>query len=135
MSTAPRLFVGQLMLAVVVLQIGAGIQGVLLPYRAGLEGFPIKVIGLLGTAYYAGFVAGCLALPRLIGRIGHIRAFAGLAGLAAAGVLGHGLAVAEPSWIALRVGIGFCFAGIYMTIESWLNDRASDENRGRVLAI
>ena len=60
---------------------------------------------------------------------------AGLTGLAAAGVLGHGLAVFEPFWIGLRVAVGFCFAGVYMTIESWLNDRASDENRGRVLAI
>lgn len=125
----------QLLLAVALLELGSGIQGVLLPYRAQLAGFHTQTIGLMGSAYYIGFVAGCLAVPAVISRIGHIRAFSGFAALAAAIMIGHGLAVWPPLWVGLRTGLGLCFAGIYLAVESWLNNEASDETRGRVLAV
>lgn len=126
--------IGQILLAVALLELGSGLQGVLLPYRAEIVGFSTYTIGLLGTAYYVGFVAGCMAVPRIISRIGHIRVFSGFATLAAAGVLCHGLITSPWIWIVLRTGVGFSFAGMYLVIESWLNDRATDQTRGRVLA-
>jgi len=126
--------VAHLLLAVAFLEIGGGLQGVLIPVRAHLEGFSTQSIGLLGTAYYIGFVAGCLAIPALVERVGHIRAFSGFAALAAATFLVYGLVPSVPVWLLLRLVFGFSFAGVYMAVESWLNERATTETRGRVLA-
>ncbi|HET6522573.1 MAG TPA: MFS transporter, partial [Geminicoccaceae bacterium] len=123
-----------LFLSVILLVLGTGLLGVLIPVRASLEGFPTPVIGLFGTAYYIGFVLGCALAPKVVRRVGHIRTFAAFAALAASASLTHALIVNAPVWIGLRVGAGFCFAGIYTVIESWLNDRATNETRGRVLA-
>lgn len=125
---------GPLLVAMMFLEIGSGLLGVLVPYRAQSVNFPVWAIGLLGTAYYAGFVIGCIAVPSIIARFGHIRAFTGLAGLTAAGILAHGLFVSEGVWIFLRGGVGFCFAGLYLAVESWLNTSAADATRGRVLS-
>jgi MFS family permease len=123
-----------LFLSVILLVLGSGLLGVLIPVRANLEGFPTPVIGLFGTAYYVGFVLGCALAPNVVRRVGHIRTFAAFAALAASASLTHALLVNAPVWILLRIGAGFCFAGIYTVIESWLNDRATNETRGRVLA-
>jgi MFS family permease len=123
-----------LFLSVILLVLGTGLLGVLIPVRAALEGFPTPVIGLFGTSYYIGFVLGCALAPNVVQRVGHIRTFAAFAALAASASLAHALVVDALVWIALRTGAGFCFAGIYTVIESWLNDRATNETRGRVLA-
>jgi MFS family permease len=125
--------VASLLIATALLFLGSGLLGVLVPTRAVIEGYPTLAIGLLGTAYYAGFVAGCARVPALIARVGHIRSFAALAALGAAAVLGLELLVWLPAWMALRVALGFCFAGLYALIESWLNDRATNGTRGRIL--
>lgn len=125
------LALGHLPLAVVLLEAGSGLQGVLVPCRGHEAGFATTTLGLLGGAYYAGFVVGCFAIPTRIGRVGHIRTFAGLA---AAGALVHGLLVDAPLWLSLRAGIGFCSAGIMMAVESWLDERADGATRGRILA-
>ena len=123
-----------LLLAVAFLEIGGGLQGVLVPIRAQMEGFSTQAIGLLGAAYYLGFVLGCLYVPALMHRVGHIRAFSGLAALAATVFLVHELTQAVPVWLGLRLIAGVCFAGLYMAVESWLNGRATTATRGRVLA-
>ena len=124
-----------LLLAVVLLEVGSGLQGLLIPVRADIAGFATTLIGGLGTAYYLGFVVGCLQTPHLVHRVGHIRCFAALAAVGACVVLTHGLIVDPWIWIGLRLLMGYCFAGLYMVVESWLNERAGSETRGRILAL
>lgn len=106
----------------------------LVPYRAHEAGFSLNVIGTLGSAYYIGFVLGCVQIPAVIARVGHIRTFTGMAALATMDILVNGLVISEPVWFALRILIGYCFAGLYLSIESWLNSDSDDRFRGRVLA-
>lgn len=121
------------MLAVLLLEIGSGVLGVLLPIRAETAGFETRTIGILGTMYYSGFVLGCVYLPATIRRIGHIRCYASLAAVAASLALVHALLVTPLTWMGLRLIAGFCFAGLFMVTESWINDRATPETRGSIL--
>jgi MFS family permease len=118
-----------------VLMLGAGLQSTLLGLRASLEGFPPAVTGLIMSAYYVGYLLGTAAAPRLLRQVGHIRVFAALAAIAASAILVQGLLVNPVTWAGMRLLSGVCFAGIYVVAESWLNDRASRANRGRLLAI
>jgi MFS family permease len=124
-----------LLLAVAILFFGNGLQGVLLPVRATLEAFATTSIGLIASAYSAGFMVGCFSMPYVVRRVGHIRAFAVCAAMAASVVLLMALAVHPLVWIPLRGLSGLCFAGLFMVIESWLNERATSVNRGQVLAV
>jgi MFS family permease len=123
-----------LLLGVAFLLAGTGLQFTLLPLRATEEGFSTLAIGLMGSSYFVGFVGGCLFSPYLILRAGHIRAFAAMVAVATAAVLCHAIAIEPSTWAALRVLTGFCLAGLYLVIESWLNDRASNDNRGLVMS-
>jgi MFS family permease len=118
-----------------VLMLGAGLQSTLLGVRATLEGFPTSVTGLVMSCYYVGYVIGTVIAPPLLRQIGHIRVFAALAAVAAVAILIQGCFVNPWSWGAMRLISGVCFAGIYVVAESWLNDRASRANRGRLLAV
>lgn len=112
-----------------------GMTATLLGVRGTLEGFVGLEIALLMTAYYVGFIAGCRQAPRIIQEVGHIRAFTAFASVASAVAMSHALFVESWFWIVTRVITGFCFAGLQMIIESWLNERASNENRGQVLSV
>lgn len=114
---------------------GNGLLQTMLPMRAEIEGFSTAMIGLLGTAYFAGFIAGCVLGPGLIKNVGHIRAFAGVVALLAALILLLPLWVNPYAWAGLRVLTGACLAVTVMALESWLNDQASNDNRGRVLSL
>src|SRR6202044_1321649 len=118
-----------------VLMLGAGLQGTLLGLRATLEGFPTPVTGAIMSCYYVGYLAGTIAAPRMLRQIGHIRVFAALAAVASAAALVQALFVHPLAWGLMRATSGLCFAGIYVVAESWLNDRASRANRGRLLAV
>jgi len=124
-----------LLVSVAFLLMGNGLQGTLLPVRASLEGFAAPEIGLIGTAYYLGFGAGCYFGGRLVRRAGHIRAFSAMASLASAIALIHALFLNPAFWWLFRGTAGFCFAVLYVVIESWLNETASNENRGFVLSV
>jgi MFS family permease len=124
-----------LLLATVLLSLGSGLLTVLIPLGAESAGFSVTMIGGLGTFYYVGFIVGCLLLPRLISRVGHIRSFAAVAAVAASGTLVFVLAVSPLTWVVLRAVVGFCFAGLFMVVESWLNDQAMSETRGRVFSL
>ncbi|MGF1592129.1 MAG: MFS transporter [Kiloniellaceae bacterium] len=124
-----------LLLSVALLLMGNGLQGTLLPVRANLEAFSATDIGILGSAYFLGFAAGCLYGPRLIRRAGHIRAFTALVAIASCVVLVHSLFLEPVLWWVLRAATGFCFAVLYMIIESWLNEKSSNENRGFVFSL
>jgi MFS family permease len=124
-----------LLLGMGVLMLGAGLQGTLLGLRATLEGFPTPVTGIIMSCYYVGYLAGTAAAPRMLRRIGHIRVFAALAAGASATILVQAAFIQPLIWAGMRLISGVCFAGIYVVAESWLNDRASRTNRGRLLAI
>lgn len=113
----------------------SGLHGLLLPLRGQAEGFSTSSLGLLGTAWAAGFVGGCLFAPRLVRRVGHVRAFGAFAAAAAIIALMTGLLIDPIVWIVLRVFTGFAMAGAFMVIESWLNERATNENRGTVFGL
>ena len=113
---------------------GQGLQGTLVPVRAGLEDFSTISIGLIGAGYFLGFTLGCLKSGNLVRRVGHVRVFAAMTALASAVPLFHGLWTNEWAWGLLRFITGFCFAVLYVVIESWLNERATNENRGSVFA-
>ncbi len=117
------------------LLLGNGLLGTLLPIRGDLAGFSRPWLGLMGSAYFAGFVLGCWLAPSLLRRAGHIRVFAALASSAAALALLHALFPTPPAWVLMRGLTGACFAGLYAVIESWLNDASDNVSRGRVLAI
>lgn len=127
--------IAALLIATAVLLTGNGLQGTLLSVRANLEGFPLPVIGMLMSTYFVGFILGCQYTPKLVRNVGHIRSFTALASIASASALAHALAVEPLTWMALRAVTGFCFAGLAMIIESWINERAANENRGTVLSI
>lgn len=124
-----------LLIAAGILLAGNGLQGTLIALRGAEEGFSETLIGLMGSAYFAGFLIGCLCVPRLLRAVGHIRAFAALAAMGAAGSLLLILFVDPIAWIAIRFLSGICFSSLFTTIESWLNSAASNSNRARLLAV
>ena len=124
-----------LLLGFGVLMLGDGLQGTLLAVRASLEHFPIEVTGLIMSVFSVGFLAGSLLAPRIVERVGHIRVFAALASIASAAILVHAVFVNPITWGGLRLISGFCFAGIYVVAESWLNERATNETRGQLLSV
>ena len=123
-----------LLVGVAILLTGQGLQGVLLPVRANLEGFSTLAVGFVGATYFLGFTIGCLKGSTLIRNVGHVRVFAAMTAIASAGPLLQGLWVNLWSWGLLRVLTGYCFAVLYVVIESWLNECSTDENRGTVFS-
>ncbi|MGE3306378.1 MAG: MFS transporter [Rhizobiaceae bacterium] len=113
----------------------SGLHGLLLPLRGQIEGFSTTALGLLGTAWASGFVLGCFFAPWLVRRVGHVRAFGAFAASGAIIALLTGLFIDEIAWIILRAGTGFTMAGAFMVIESWLNERATNENRGTIFGL
>jgi len=126
--------VAALLVGVSILLTGQGLQGTLLPVRAAIEQFSTLSIGIIGAAYFLGFTLGCLKCGELVQRVGHVRVFAAMTALASATPLVHGLVLTPWVWGMLRFLSGFCFAILYVVIESWLNDRSSNENRGIVFS-
>ncbi|MDH4228911.1 MAG: MFS transporter [Nitrospirota bacterium] len=127
--------ISTLLLAMAVLLMGTGLMGTALGLRAGIEHFSPTVTGVVMSAYFIGYVVGTYVCPRMIRRVGHIRAFSAMAAVAAASILAHGLLVHPLAWMVLRVISGLCMVGLYMTMESWLNVLASNSSRGRLFAV
>jgi MFS family permease len=126
--------VATLLFSAAILLAGQGLQGTLLPVRASLEHFPTFAIGLLGAAYFLGFTVGCVKGGELVRRVGHIRVFLAMSATASATPLVHGLFIDPFVWGVLRFLTGFCLAALYIVIESWLNERSTNANRGAVFA-
>ncbi len=124
-----------LFMSTIFLLVGGGLQVVLLPIRGQMEGFTASQIGFIGTGWAIGFTLGCVLVPHLVRRVGHVRTFSALAALLGTSVLLNGLVVEAYSWIVLRALAGFCFAGSYMIIESWLNEGISDDMRGAMFSV
>lgn len=124
-----------LLLGVAILLTGQGLQTVLLPVRATLEQFSALGVGFIGAFYFLGFTVGCWKGAELLRRAGHVRAFAAMTAVASAVPLLHGLWVNLWTWGIMRFLTGFCFAVLYVVIESWLNERSTDANRGTVFSV
>ena len=122
-----------LLLATAILMLGAGLQGVLLPLRAQIDGFTDVHIGIIGSAYFLGQLGGCLFAPNIISRVGHIRAFAAFTAIASTTPLIHAMSADAIVWFVLRLINGAAFAGILLVIESWLAAASEQETRGSVL--
>lgn len=124
-----------LIVGVSALMAGNALQGSLLGLRASAAGFPDLVTGFVMSSYYFGFVFGALTAPSLVRRVGHIRVFAALASLASISALVHAVFIDPLVWTFLRVLTGFCYIGLYIVAESWLNDRSTNRTRGQLLAV
>jgi MFS family permease len=124
------LFVGMFMLMV-----GNGLQGTLLGLRGEAEGFSTFELSIVMSAYFLGFLFSSRYTPELIRRVGHVRVFAALGSMISAVLVAYPVLIEPWAWTLGRVIIGFCFCGVYITAESWLNDASSNENRGKSLSL
>lgn len=129
-TTSWPLFLGMFML-----MIGNGLQGTLLGLRGEIEGFSTFEISLVMSGYFLGFLGGAQYTPVLIGKVGHVRVFAALGSMISAVLITYSVLVEPWAWMIGRVIIGFCFCGVYITAESWLNDAAENEHRGQALSL
>jgi MFS family permease len=123
-----------LLLGIVLIMLGNGMHFTLIGLRGGLEGFSSAELAIVTSGYFLGFLSGARLTPRLIRRVGHVRVFAALGSFMSAGLIAFPLAADPIAWTVLRVLIGFCMSGIYVTAESWLNAASSNETRGTVLS-
>ncbi|MBK1634631.1 MFS transporter [Rhodovulum adriaticum] len=122
-----------LFLSVVLLQLSSGGVGPLDALSGLALGFTTAEVGLLGSAHFLGFFIGCWWAPRLMGTVGHSRAFAAFTATGAMGLLAHMMVVDPLAWAVMRVATGLCVAGSYTVIEAWLNARLTNETRGRAM--
>lgn len=126
--------VRSLLLAIFMLMAGSGFMATLLSLRLERAGQSTIVIGAVATTYFAGLVVGALRAGRVVRRVGHIRAFAAFVALLSASTLGYALFTNPLLWSGLRLIDGFCVAGVFVCLESWLNERADAATRGSILA-
>jgi MFS family permease len=112
-----------------------GLFATLLGVRTQVEGFSANLTGFVVAAYFSGLLLGGLFAAQVVARVGHIRSFAAFASLMSASALMHPLFVEGYAWMAFRLVAGFCMAGMIMVTESWLNESASNQTRGKILSI
>lgn len=124
-----------LLLGMMLLMLGNGLQGTLLGVRGEIEGFSTFEMSLVMSAYFIGFLFGSRAAPDMIRRVGHVRVFAALASLISAVLILYPALANAEAWMIGRIIIGFCFSAVYVTAESWLNNSATNENRGQTLSL
>jgi MFS family permease len=124
-----------LFLGMFLLMVGNGLQGTLLGLRGELEGFSTLALSFVMSAYFLGFLFSSRFTPELIRRVGHVRVFAAMGSMISAVLILYPTLVDPIAWTIGRVVIGFCFCGVYITAESWLNDASSNANRGKALSL
>ena len=124
-----------LLLGMGLLMIGNGLQGTLLAVRGEIEGFSTLEMSVVMSAYFVGFLGGSRMAPEMIRRVGHVRVFAALASFISAVLILYPTFANPYVWIVGRIIIGFCFSGVYVTAESWLNNSATNDTRGQALSL
>ena len=117
------------------LLLGNGLQGTLLGIRGAIEGYDAATMSLVMSAYYVGFLIGSRRATSMIARVGHVRVFAALGSMISAAFILYAAAPNPWVWSALRLVVGFSFAGVYVVAESWLNEAATNETRGQALSL
>ena len=123
-----------LLIGIVLIMLGNGLHFTLIGLRGGIEGFSSSELAIVTSGYFMGFLSGARFTPWLIRRVGHVRVFAALGSFMSAGLIAFPLLTEPWAWTLLRLLVGFCMSGIYVTAESWLNDAATNETRGTVLS-
>ncbi|MFN2287856.1 MAG: MFS transporter [Chromatocurvus sp.] len=123
-----------LLLGILLIMLGNGMHFTLIGLRGGIEGFSAAELAIVTSGYFLGFLSGARFSPLLIRRVGHVRVFAALGSFMSAGLIAFPLLTDPWSWTLLRVLVGFCMSGIYVTAESWLNNAATNQTRGKVLS-
>lgn len=123
-----------LFLGMGLIMLGNGLQSSLLGVRASLEDFGTSVTGLVMSGYFLGLIFGCHCVPKMVGRVGHIRTFGALASLASTSILVQAVFVDPWVWWAMRLVTGFSYSGLYIVAESWLNEAADNGARGKLLS-
>jgi MFS family permease len=131
-SRAPYASIAAILMSVLALIAGNALHNTLVPLRGKLEGFSSISLGLLGSAFFAGMLAGTLLGPGIIRRVGHVKAYAIFAALAVMVAVAYPLNVSVEWWLILRALIGFSFAGLYCVIDGWVQGKADNEHRGRL---
>ena len=124
-----------LMLGMMLLMVGNGLQGTLIGIRGEIEGFSTIELSIVMSAYFVGFLGASQLVPELIRRVGHVRVFAALASFISAVLIAYPLLTNPIFWSIGRVVIGFCYCGVYITAESWLNNSVDNEKRGQALSL
>lgn len=127
--------ISALLAGVGIMTLGYGFLGTLLAVRMSVEGFATFTSGLVMAAYFLGLVVGSLTAAKAVRAVGHIRVFAAFASLFSAATLIHVFVIDPWIWGGLRLIEGYCMAGLFLCVESWLNDRATNETRGAVLSM
>lgn len=117
------------------LMVANAMFGTLLGLRSKLEGFSTEVTGVIMAGFFIGMLMGAIYAVRVVASAGHIRSFAAFASIMSVAVLAHVLLIDPVAWFILRAVTGFCMAGMVMIVESWLNERSTNANRGRVLSL
>ncbi len=123
-----------LLLGVVFIMLGNGMHFTLIGLRGDIEGFDSSELAIITSGYFAGFLAGANLTPKLIRRVGHVRVFAALGSFLSAALISFPIIPDPTGWIAIRLLVGFCMSGIYVTAESWLNDASTNKTRGKLLS-
>jgi len=118
-----------------VLMVAHGFQGNLLGVRSVIEEFNFIATGAMMSGYFVGYFSGANTIPKLVGKVGHIRVFAAFASMASLSILIHAVFVNPVVWTFARFLTGFSLVAIFIVMESWLNDRANNRTRGQLLSI
>lgn len=124
-----------LFMGLMFLMLGNGLQGTLLGVRGGLEGFSTGEMSVIMAAYFVGFLFASRLAPEMIRKVGHVRVFAALGSFISAVLILFPTLTQPWAWVVLRAILGFCFCGVYITVESWLNESAANETRGQALSV
>ncbi len=117
------------------ISLGHGLQGTLIGVRSVIEEFSFLSSGLIIAGYYLGYLVGALTIPIFLQRVGHIRVFAALASLASIAILLHSIFLHPYSWFFIRIITGISLSGIYVIMESWLNNKSTNSTRGKLLSL
>lgn len=123
-----------LLLGIVLIMLGNGMHFTLIGLRGGIEGFSAAELAVVTSAYFLGFLSGARVTPLMIRQVGHVRVFAALGSFMSAGLIAFPLLTEPWAWTVLRILLGFCMSGVYVAAESWLNNAATNETRGKVLS-
>ena len=123
-----------LLLGMTLIMIGNGMQATLMGVRGAIEGFGTLQLSVITSAYFLGFLIGSRVTPEMIRRVGHVRVFAALGSFISAGLVAFPVFTDPYSWTVIRVILGFCLSGVYVTAESWLNNAATNQTRGTMLS-
>ncbi|SMO36156.1 MFS transporter [Paracoccus laeviglucosivorans] len=123
-----------LLLGILLLMVGNGMQGTLLGIRGKIEGISTTHMSVVMSSYFGGFLLGSRIVPNMIQKVGHVRVFAALGSIISSVLILYAVAPHWILWAVMRLLIGFCFSGVYITAESWLNASARNETRGQALS-